>query len=62
MSYQCALCTRVLTGTGGDEAALFCADIFNMYKNLAEVKGAGPYLSSVRLSDRTRWPHLIVCE
>ena len=32
---------EIRAGTGGDEAALFAADLFNMYKRYAQTKGWG---------------------
>ena len=32
---------EIRAGTGGDEAALFAADLFNMYKKYATLKGWG---------------------
>jgi peptide chain release factor 1 len=38
---QNSIIVEIRAGTGGDEAALFAADLFNMYKKYSQLKGWG---------------------
>jgi protein subunit release factor B len=51
---------EIRAGTGGDEAALFAADLFDMYKRYAEIKGWKMEVLSANQIDLGGYKEIIV--
>jgi len=51
---------EVRAGTGGEEAALFCRDLFEMYRKFAEAKGFRFEVNDFSTSDRGGFKEVIV--